>query len=73
MLKIIILQKNIRENGPDEVRDVQLIQQEELEYIREIWLNEKHEFDDSLPRIYKEVTGKSYHDTMILQNRYFEN
>lgn len=69
--KLLILQKNIRENGPAEVRDVQLIQQEELECIRAIWLNEKHEFDDSLPKIYKEVTGNTYHDNMILQNRYY--
>lgn len=69
--KLLILQKNIRENGPEEVKDVQLILQEELECIREIWLNEKHEFDDSLPRIYEEVTGKPYHDNLILQDRYY--
>ncbi len=33
---------------------------EELHEIRRIWLNEKHEFDDSLPRIYQEATGKEF-------------
>lgn len=69
--KLLILQKNIRENGPEEVREVQLIRQEELECIRDIWLNEKHEFDDSLPRIYEDVMGEPYSDHMIQQNRYY--
>jgi DNA sulfur modification protein DndC len=30
--------------------------------IRRIWLEEKHEFDDSLPRIYEEVTGELFVD-----------
>ena len=29
--------------------------------IRRIWLEEKHEFDDSLPRIYEEVTGEEFY------------
>ena len=33
---------------------------DELHEIRRIWLNEKHEFDDSLPRIYEEVTGEEF-------------
>ena len=28
--------------------------------IRRLWLHEKHEFDDSLPRIYEEVTGEPF-------------
>jgi DNA sulfur modification protein DndC len=31
--------------------------------IRRIWLEEKHEFDDSLPRIYEEVTGEPFQDS----------
>jgi DNA sulfur modification protein DndC len=33
---------------------------DELHEIRRIWLNEKHEFDDSLPRIYQEATGQEF-------------
>ena len=39
-----------------------LITLPELRCIRRIWVFEKHEFDDSLPRIYKEVTGKEFYD-----------
>lgn len=46
--------------GPQEFRDINLISLEELDEIRRIWLHEKHEFDDSLPRIYQEVTGESF-------------
>ena len=31
---------------------------DELREIRRIWLQEKHEFQDSLPRIFEEVTGR---------------
>ena len=30
---------------------------DELRFIRQIWLDEKHEFDDSLPRIYEAYLG----------------
>ena len=46
--------------GPQEFRNLQLITLEELDEIRRIWLHEKHEFDDSLPRIYEEVTGEPF-------------
>ena len=32
----------------------------ELREIRRIWLQEKHEFQDSLPRIFEEVTGGAF-------------
>ena len=32
----------------------------ELDEIRRIWVVEKHEFEDSLPRIYGEATGQTY-------------
>ena len=44
---------------------------EELKFIRQLWLDEFHEFDDSLPRIYEEVTGKKYSDGTISKNKYF--
>ena len=56
--RLLEIQKNITENGPDEFRDLELTTIEELEEIRRIWLIEKHEFDDSLPKIYKEIIGK---------------
>jgi DNA sulfur modification protein DndC len=54
----------IRENAPEDFKDITLITQEELSEIRRIWLEEKHEFDDSLPRIYREVTGEVFKDNL---------
>ena len=34
----------------------------ELRNIRRIWVYDKHEFDDSLPRIYESVMGKKFED-----------
>ena len=63
----------IRAHGPEEVRDIELITPEELQEIRRIWVIDKHEMEDSLPRIYQEVTGSPYpgprlDDTMTLQS-----
>lgn len=58
--KVLSVQKHIRENGPAEVRDIELITVEELEEIRRIWVAEKHEIEDGLPRVYEEATGQSY-------------
>lgn len=58
--KLLAIQTDIQENGPAEVRDYKLITNEELNKIRQIWLDEKHEFDDSLPSIYLEATGKEF-------------
>jgi len=60
-LKMLLeLQKDINIKGPKEFRSLQLITLEELNLIRQIWLDEKHEFDDSLPQIYEEVLGAPF-------------
>ena len=58
--RVLEAQQSVRREGPDEFREIQLISLEELDEIRRIWLHEKHEFDDSLPRIYEEVTGEPF-------------
>jgi DNA sulfur modification protein DndC len=60
--RVLSAQTSIRQTAPEKVRDITLITPEELSEIRRIWLEEKHEFDDSLPRIYKEVTGEVFRD-----------
>jgi len=60
--RLLQAQTQIRKTAPPEMRDITLITEEELSEIRRIWLEEKHEFDDSLPRIYEEVTGESFKD-----------
>ncbi len=59
---LLEIQKNINENGPEEFSDLELITLPELRNIRRIWVQEKHEFDDSLPRIYKDVMGVDFDD-----------
>jgi len=58
--KVLEAQKHIRKNGPEEVQDIELITLEELEEIRRIWVVEKHEIEDNLPRVYEDATGRSY-------------
>ena len=58
--RVLEAQQHIRETGPEEVRDIELITLQELEEIRRIWVVEKHEIEDSLPRVYGEATGETY-------------
>lgn len=60
--KLLSIQKSIQDNAPDQYSSTVLISQEELKMIRRIWVLEKHEFEDSLPRIYKEVMGREFED-----------
>ncbi|PMB40670.1 sulfurtransferase DndC [Fischerella thermalis CCMEE 5205] len=60
--KLLRLQQQLRSTAPENMRDITLITPEEMSEIRRIWLEERHEFDDSLPRIYKEVTGEEFQD-----------
>lgn len=69
--RLLRLQSLIRKTGPDELRNVNLITREELRFIRKIWLDEKHEFDDAVPRIYKEETGEDFEDKAIKGNKYY--
>lgn len=58
--KLLSAQTWIRRNGPKDVRDITLITLEELQEIRRIWVVDKHEMEDLLPRIYQEETGETY-------------
>lgn len=69
--RLLEVQKLVHEIGPEETREIPLITMDELRFIRGIWLDEKHEFDDTLPHIYTEVTGLPYDDGMISKNKYF--
>ena len=66
--KVLEAQRHIRENGPEEVRDIELITMEELEKIRQIWVVEKHEIEDRLPVVYAEATGRPYLGRQIDDN-----
>ena len=58
--ELLLTQRGLQERGPEYVRDVELLTLEELEEIRRIWVVEKHEIEDSLPRLFEEALGKPY-------------
>lgn len=58
--RVLDAQEEIRSLGPPEMQGIELVSMNELREIRRIWLHEKHEFQDSLPRIYQEATGREF-------------
>lgn len=58
--KLLSAQAHIRKHGPEDVKGIELITPEELAEIRRIWIVDKHELEDSLPRIYQDSTGEKY-------------
>lgn len=60
LTKLLQAQTWIRKNGPPDVRNIELITLEELQEIRRIWVVDKHEMEDSLPRAYEQATGMPY-------------
>jgi len=58
--RVLQIEEQLKEYGPEEFNNLKLILDDELREIRKIWLFDKHEFDDSLPRIYEEVRGKEF-------------
>lgn len=69
--RLLEVQKEVNENGPEDYKNFEFITTEELRKIRRIWVNEKHEFDDSLPRIYKEVTNMDFDDPEWIESSGF--
>jgi len=58
--RVLGAQTWVRENGPKDVGDIELISLDELREIRRIWVTEKHEYEDLLPRIYEETVGEPF-------------
>jgi DNA sulfur modification protein DndC len=58
--RVLEAQRHVRANGPEHVRELDLITLAELQEIRRIWVIEKHELEDSLPGLYEQTTGTPY-------------
>jgi DNA sulfur modification protein DndC len=69
--RLLQAQAHIRKTGPEDVRDIDLITQEELDEIRRIWVYEKHEIEDSLPLIYEEALGSAFLGPALEEQRVF--
>ncbi|ACL06475.1 sulfurtransferase DndC [Desulfatibacillum aliphaticivorans] len=63
----------VRENGPESVSDIELVSLEELREIRRIWLTDKHEIEDSLPRIYESVMNLPFKEGRSTNNSIFRD
>jgi len=73
LLKAILkAQSKVRELGPPEVRNLELLTIEDLEAIRRIWVMEKHEIEDTLPRLYEEALGEPYPVKNLDENQIFK-
>lgn len=55
--RILETQEQVRTSGPDP--ELTLISEDELHEIRRIWRVEEGDWEDSIPRIYREATGQS--------------
>jgi len=63
--RLLNVQQEVRRNAPEDMKDITLITIEELSEIRRIWLEERHEFDDSVPKIYQEIMGETFEDPRL--------
>ena len=60
--RLLEAQQAVRANPltPEGVRDIELITMEELHEVRRIWVVEKYEIEDTLPALFKEITGQAF-------------
>jgi DNA sulfur modification protein DndC len=70
--EVLRAQAEVRELGPQEVNNFELITIEDLEEIRRIWVMEKHEIEDTLPTIYEEEVGQRYPVARLEENQIFK-
>ena len=61
-----LIQKNSQ--TPESIRGIELISQPELREIRRLWVLEKHETEDYLPKIYEQETGTPFSDVAALES-----
>lgn len=66
--RVLEAQKHVQHVGPEEMRDYELITLNELREIRRIWVNDKHEIEDSLPPIYEDVLGEKFPDEQFTED-----
>lgn len=58
--RLLETQQQVRTLGPEYCRNLELISLEELQEIRRTWVADKHEIEDLVPEIYREVTGSDF-------------
>jgi len=68
---VLQAQQAVQKNGPPEVKNLELINYRDLEEIRRLWVMEKHEIEDNLPKIYQRVMDKDYPGKPLNENQVF--
>lgn len=56
--ELLQIEQKVRREGPDPT--ARLIREDELREIRRIWRTEEQDWQDSVPKIYREVTGETF-------------
>lgn len=56
--RLLEIEREIQRDGPDS--EARLIRDDELQEIRRIWRTEEQDWEDSVPTIYQNVTGRDY-------------
>ena len=69
--RVLTTQTVIRQTGPKKFFNLSLIEPEEIEEIRRIWVLEKYEMEDTVPQIFREATGEEYPRRNISDNTVF--
>ena len=68
--QLLEAQSYMRQSGSSDVEHIELITLEELQEIRRIWIIDKHEIEDNLPKIYKQATGEDYPGKPLDDNQF---
>lgn len=68
LARLLRAQRHVQQNGPPDVRNLELITLEELHEIRRTWVIDKHEIEDLLPGIYEETMGSAYPGSALDDN-----
>jgi DNA sulfur modification protein DndC len=69
LTKVLEAQVSLQHHAPPELQNISLITSAELTKIRQIWLEEKHEFEDTLPLIYQRIMGVEFTDNRIRERQ----
>ncbi len=68
--KVLEAQQRVRNDGPD--RNATLIEEEELHEIRRLWRTERQDWEDAVPRIFRDVNGYDL-DWPVDDNGHFDD
>lgn len=71
LTELLKAQEKVRASGVKGTEDFIIINDEELQAIRAIWVQERNETEDFVPQIYKEATNRNYPFPKINENLVF--